>query len=249
MCAIVVEHSIFKEFTIMGWFKRTKQATTAPSTVAVPAALSGEYAIDAAHSSIGFSARHAMVTTVRGQFTEVTGTASFNATDPAKSSAQVVIAAASIDTRSADRDGHLRSEDFFDVEKFPEIRFASTAAALTDANTWTLTGDLTIKDVTKPVSIEFTYTGAAKDPFGNQRVGFEGSVTVNRKDWGLTWNAALETGGVLVSEKVKLEFDVSAIAAAPRTPESKPGNRDPIRGRQGSEMPATRWVVGFLAIG
>jgi polyisoprenoid-binding protein YceI len=200
----------------MGWFNRNKQAaTTTPSPVAVPTALSGVYAIDASHSNIGFSARHAMVTTVRGQFSEVTGTANFDPTTPAASSAEVVIAAASIDTRSADRDGHLRSEDFFDVEKFPEIRFVSTAAALTDADTWTLTGDLTIKDVTKSVTIDFTYTGAATDPFGNQRVGFEGSVTVNRKDWGLSWNAALETGGVLVSEKVKLEFDISAIAAVP----------------------------------
>jgi len=198
----------------MGWFTRTKQvAPKAPSTVVVTSALQGEYDIDASHSSIGFSARHAMVTTVRGQFTEVTGRASFDAGNPAASSAEVVIQAASIDTRSADRDGHLRSGDFFDVETYPEIRFASTAAALKDADTWTLTGDLTIKDVTRPVSIDFTYTGAATDPFGNQRVGFEGSVTVNRKDWGLSWNAALETGGVLVSEKVKLEFDVSAIAA------------------------------------
>jgi len=201
----------------MGLFTRMKQSahkaqTGAPSTVAVTSPLSGTYAIDASHSSIGFSARHAMVTTVRGQFTDVSGTANFVAGNPSASSAALVIKAASIDTRSADRDGHLRSGDFFDVETYPEIRFTSTAAALKDADTWTLTGDLTIKDVTRPVTIDFTHTGSATDPFGNQRVGFEGSVSVNRKDWGLTWNAALETGGVLVSEKVKLEFDVSAIA-------------------------------------
>lgn len=200
----------------MGLFTRTKRsAHQASSTLAGTSSLSGTYAIDAAHSSIGFSARHAMVTTVRGQFTDVTGTASFVAGNPSASSADLVIQAASIDTRSGDRDAHLRSGDFFDVETFPEIRFTSTSAALKDADVWTLTGDLTIKDVTRPVTIDFTHAGSATDPFGNQRIGFEGSVTVNRKDWGLTWNAALETGGVLVSEKVKLEFDVSAIAAVP----------------------------------
>jgi polyisoprenoid-binding protein YceI len=110
----------------------------------------------------------------------------------------------------ADRDGHLASPDFFDVEKFPELTFASTAVER-DGATWTITGDLTIKDVTRPITIEFEETGSARDPFGNLRVGFEGSTSISRKDWGLTWNAALETGGVLVSDKVKLEFDVSAI--------------------------------------
>jgi len=196
----------------MGLFNRTTSATPAASAPAAVSTLSGDYAIDAAHSRIGFSARHAMVTTVRGQFDSFEGTASFDAENPAASSAQIVIQAASIDTHQVDRDGHLRSGDFFDVETYPEIRFASTSARLLGSGTWALTGDLTIKDVTKPVTIEFEHTGEATDPFGNQRIGFEGSVSVNRKDWGLTWNAALETGGVLVSEKVKLEFDVSAIA-------------------------------------
>jgi polyisoprenoid-binding protein YceI len=198
----------------MGLFSRSATATATPTTASVApvSSLDGDYTIDAAHSRVGFSARHAMVTTVRGQFNEFEGTAHFDAANPAASSAQLVIQAGSIDTHQADRDGHLRSADFFDAETYPEIRFRSTAARLVDADTWELTGDLTIKDVSKPVTIVFEHTGAATDPFGNQRIGFEGSVTVNRKDWDLTWNAALETGGVLVSEKVKLEFDVSAIA-------------------------------------
>lgn len=201
----------------MGLFNRSTATADAPvATEATQAteALSGTYTIDAAHSRIGFSARHAMVTTVRGQFDEFEGSATFDAEDPSKSSAQVVIKAASIDTHQADRDAHLRSDDFFAVETYPEIRFVSTAAKKIDDTNWELTGDLTIKDVTKPVTIEFEQTGSARDPFGNMRVGFEGETTINRKDWGLTWNAALETGGVLVSEKVKLEFDISAIAAS-----------------------------------
>jgi polyisoprenoid-binding protein YceI len=176
--------------------------------------VAGEYTLDVTHTRIGFSARHAMVTTVRGQFGDFEGSARISTADPASSSASVTIRTGSVTTGQEDRDGHLRSGDFFDVETYPEIRFVSTGVARKGAETWTVTGDLTIKDVTKPVNIDFELTGSARDPFGNLRVGFEGSTTVNRKDWGLTWNAALETGGVLVSEKVKLEFDVSAIAAA-----------------------------------
>jgi polyisoprenoid-binding protein YceI len=196
----------------MGLFNRKTSTATIPAPVAATSSLSGDYVIDASHTRIGFSARHAMVTTVRGQFGEFEGTAHFDAADPAASSAQIVIKTASIDTGSADRDGHLRSADFFDVETYPEIRFVSTSAKLVDTDTWRLKGELTIKDVTRPVTIEFEHTGEATDPFGNRRIGFEGSVSVDRKDWALTWNAALETGGVLVSEKVKLQFDVSAIA-------------------------------------
>jgi len=176
--------------------------------------IAGDYTLDAGHTRIGFSARHAMVTKVRGQFADFEGTVHLDTANPAASRAEVVIRTASISTGQEDRDGHLRSEDFFAVEQFPEIRFVSTGVARKDADTWTVTGDLTIKDVTKPVSIDFEATGSARDPFGNLRVGFEGATTVNRKDWGLTWNAALETGGVLVSEKIKLEFDVSAIQVA-----------------------------------
>jgi polyisoprenoid-binding protein YceI len=172
--------------------------------------ISGDYALDAAHTRIGFSARHAMVTTVRGQFKEFEGSAHIDAANPSASSVTVTIKTASIDTGVADRDAHLRSADFFDAESNPEITFVSTGVSR-DGDDWTITGDLTIKGIAKPVTVEFESTGSARDPFGNLRVGFEGGTTLNRKDWGLTWNAALETGGVLVSEKVKLEFDVSAI--------------------------------------
>ncbi|HYH35358.1 MAG TPA: YceI family protein [Nocardioides sp.] len=175
--------------------------------------ITGDYVLDVSHSRLGFTARHAMVTKVRGQFGEFEGKAHVDAADPAASSVELTINPASISTGSADRDGHLRSPDFFDVEQYPTWTFRSTEV-VRDGETWTVTGDLTIKDVTKSVSIDFEQTGSAVDPFGNTRVGFEGELTVNRKDWGLTWNAALETGGVLVSEKVKLEFDVSAIKSA-----------------------------------
>ncbi len=172
------------------------------------------YAIDPTHSRVGFVARHAMVTKVRGSFNEFEGSGYFDAENPANSRLALTIQAASIDTRNADRDGHLKSNDFFDMENHPEITFASTAVEQVDAENYRVTGDLTIKGVTKPVTIDFEYTGSATDPFGNARVGFEGSVVVNRKDWGVNFNAPLEAGGVLVSEKITLEFDISAIKSA-----------------------------------
>ena len=129
-----------------------------------------------------------------------------DAEHPENSSLSLTIKAASIDTRNADRDGHLRSNDFFDMETYPTITFTSTAVEKTGDDTYRVTGDLTIKDVTKPVSVDFEYMGTAKDPFGNERLGLEGTTTINRKDWGVNWNAALDTGGVLVSEKVTLVF-------------------------------------------
>jgi polyisoprenoid-binding protein YceI len=175
--------------------------------------ITGDYTLDVSHSRLGFVARHAMVTKVRGQFGAFTGTARIDEATPSASKVDLSIDVSSIETGSADRDGHLKSGDFFDAETYPTITFTSTKVER-DGDDWNITGDLTIKDVTKPVTIEFEQTGSAVDPFGNTRVGFEGDVTVNRKDWGLTWNAALETGGVLVSEKIKLEFDVSAIRNA-----------------------------------
>ena len=175
--------------------------------------ITGDYTLDVSHSRLGFVARHAMVTKVRGQFGAFTGTAHIDETTPADSKVDLSIDVTSVETGSADRDGHLTSGDFFDTETYPSITFTSTDVARNGSD-WTITGDLTIKDVTKPVTIEFEQTGSAQDPFGNVRVGFEGETTINRKDWGLTWNAALETGGVLVSEKIKLEFDISAIRNA-----------------------------------
>jgi polyisoprenoid-binding protein YceI len=175
--------------------------------------ISGDYAIDPTHTRLGFSTRHAMVTTVRGQFTEFSGTAHVDAANPADSHVALTIQTASVDTGVADRDGHLRSADFFDADNNKEITFSSTKVER-DGDDWVVTGDLTIKGETKPITIDFEPTGSARDPFGNLRIGFEGGTSINRKDWGLTWNAALETGGVLVSEKIKLEFDISAIQNA-----------------------------------
>ena len=186
---------------------------SAPVAVAERDALTGDYTIDPSHSRLGFSARHAMVTTVRGQFSDFEGIAHVDAENPAASTVSLTIRPASISTGTADRDGHLVSADFFDVENHPAITFTSTKVEREGAE-WTITGDLTIKGVTKPVTIPFEETGTAIDPFGNTRVGFEGATTINRKDWDLSWNAALETGGVLVSEKIKLELDISAIKNA-----------------------------------
>ena len=175
--------------------------------------ITGDYTIDPTHTRLGFVTRHAMVTKVRGQFGAFTGTARIDEADPSASKVELSIDVTSVETGSADRDGHLKSADFFDAETYPAITFSSTEVSRSGSD-WTITGDLTIKDVTKPVTIEFEQTGSARDPFGNLRVGFEGETTINRKDWGLTWDAALETGGVLVSEKIKLEFDISAIKNA-----------------------------------
>jgi polyisoprenoid-binding protein YceI len=185
--------------------------TTAPATLAD---LAGTWTIDASHTQIGFVARHAMVTKVRGAFNEFEGSAVVDVEDFTKSTAALTIKAASIDTRNEQRDGHLRSNDFLAMDQFPEITFVSTGVTQTGPTGLELTGDLTIKGVTRAVTVPFEFEGLATDPFGNQRAGFEGAVTINRKDYGITWNAALETGGVLVSDKIVLEFEVSAIKNA-----------------------------------
>ena len=170
----------------------------------------GTFNIDPSHSRVGFSARHAMVTKVRGSFNDYTGAA---VVADGVASINIEINVASVDTRSADRDGHLQSADFFDVANFPKITFASTSVKDAGSDKLSVEGNLTIKDVTKPLTIEFEYSGTATDPFGNARFGFEGAAEINRKDFGLTWNAALETGGILVSENIKLEFEISTISA------------------------------------
>jgi polyisoprenoid-binding protein YceI len=173
--------------------------------------LTGDYTIDPTHSRLGFVARHAMVTKVRGSFNDFTGTARIDGDDPAQSSVTVNVKVDSIDTRNADRDAHLRTNDFLQIDEYPAITFTSTAIAPTGEGGFDVTGDLTIKGVTRSVTIPFDYEGTAQDPFGNTRIGLEGSTTINRRDFGITWNAALETGGVLVSDKVVLEFEISAI--------------------------------------
>lgn len=175
--------------------------------------LTGDYTLDVAHTRLGFVARHAMVTKVRGSFAEFAGSAHLDFQDPTASSAVLTIQVQSISTGQGQRDEHLRTSDFFDAPTFPEMSFTSTKAEV-DGETYRLIGDLTIKDVTKPVAVDFEFTGAAKDPYGNIRAGFDGRTVIKRSDWGISWNAALETGGVMVSDKITLEFDVSAIKNA-----------------------------------
>ncbi|WP_046729243.1 YceI family protein [Streptomyces humi] len=198
----------------MGIFGRKSDDTTEAGAGADLAALTGDYTIDPAHSTLGFVARHAMVTNVKGSFQEFEGTLHLDGSDPAKSTASLDIQMASITTGSPDRDGHLKSADFFKTDEFPTMTFRSTKAEALGDEDYRITGDLTILGVTKPVTIDLEFNGAAKDPFGNERVGFEGKAEIKRSDWGVTWNAALETGGVLVSDKIKLNFDISAIKNA-----------------------------------
>ena len=178
------------------------------------AELTGDYTIDTAHSRVGFVARHAMVTKVRGSFNDWEGAAHIDGENPANSWARVTIQTKSIDTRNSQRDEHLRSNDFLSMDDHSEITFVSTAVEPLGEDHFKVTGDLTIRGVTRPVTVDFEYTGTATDPIGNTRIGLGGSVVLNRKDFGVTWNAALEGGGVLVSEKVTLQIDVSAIKNA-----------------------------------
>ncbi|BFO15604.1 YceI family protein [Streptomyces sp. KM77-8] len=202
----------------MGIFGRKNNGTPAATTNAAVnpdlAALTGEYTIDPSHSTIGFVARHAMVTNVKGSFQEFTGALRLDGAAPAKSTATIDVVMDSITTGNADRDGHLKSADFFKTDEFPAMTFRTTKAEALGGDDYRITGDLTILGTTKPLTIDLEFNGAATDPFGNQRVGFEGKAEILRSDWGLTWNAALETGGVLVSDKIKLNFDISAIRNA-----------------------------------
>ncbi|MEU6573815.1 YceI family protein [Streptomyces sp. NPDC046805] len=204
----------------MGIFGRkntdeTTPATSAPAAVnAGLAALSGDYTIDPSHTTLGFVARHAMVTNVKGAFLDFSGTLHLDGGDPARSTASVDVKMDSIDTGNADRDKHLQSADFFKTDEFPMMTFRSTKAEALGGDDFRITGDLSIMGVTKPITINLEFNGSAKDPFGNERVGFEGKAELLRSEWGLTWNAALETGGVLVSDKIKLNFDISAIKNA-----------------------------------
>jgi polyisoprenoid-binding protein YceI len=187
----------------------TSHAATHAATPADTA--TGTYTIDPAHSRVGFVARHAMITKVRGSFNEFAGAGYFNAENPAESNLALTIEVASVDTRNADRDAHLRNNDFFDAPSFPQITFVSTSVESIDADNVKVTGDLTIKGVTLPVTVDFEVVGTATDPFGNNRLGLEGNAVINRKDWGISFNAVLDAGGVMVSEKITLEFEVSAI--------------------------------------
>jgi len=167
------------------------------------------YQIDRAHSEAAFQVRH-LITRVRGRFAEFDGTITFAPDAPADSSVSFAIQTKSIDTNQAQRDEHLRSADFFDVEKFPVLSFKSTAVAARGDNQFDVTGELTIRDVTKTIVLPVTYLGGAKDPWGNDKVAFEAEITLNRKDYGLNWNAALETGGFRVGDDVKVSLSIQA---------------------------------------
>ncbi len=180
-----------------------------------PTGLTGAFALDASHTRIGFSARHAMVTKVRGAFNEVEGTGYLDEAVPSNSHFEVTIRAASIDTRNAGRDAHLRDNDFLATDQYPEITFCSTSVERLGAGHYEVVGDLTIRGTTKPVHIRLELIGSIIDPWGKLRVGFEGEATMNRKEWGVSWNYVLDAGGVMVSDNVNLEFELALVMVEP----------------------------------
>ena len=170
----------------------------------------GTWQIDPTHTTIGFSVRHAMIAKVRGRFTDFAGSFTLDGENPANSSAQLTVLLTSVDTQNDDRDNHLRSAEFFDVESFPEMTFISTGVEA-KGNDFVVTGQLSVHGVTKSVPVKFELVGISQDPWGNTRIGFEGEAEINRRDFGLEWNVALDTGGVLVSENIKINLDVEAV--------------------------------------
>ncbi|GBC77504.1 Protein YceI [bacterium HR08] len=185
--------------------------------LAVPARSADEFVIDPVHSSIEFSVRHMMVTNVRGRFREFSGTIFYDEKDITKSSVRVTIKTASIDTGNADRDNHLRSPDFFDAAKYPEITFASTRIEKRGAE-YVCIGTLTIRGVSREVAIPFRVLGVVRDQRGNTRLGVEAGLTINRLDYGVSWSRALEGGGLVVGNEVKIELNVQAIRRAVPAP-------------------------------
>ena len=176
--------------------------------------VAGEYAIDPAHTSVEFIGRHLMITKVRGRFPEVSGTSTID-DEPERSHVEVELNVTSLDTGNPDRDGHLRSPDFFDGEKYPTISFRSTKVEAGTSGTWAVTGDLTVRDVTRPVTLQVDFDGANASPIGDERIAFSAATDVDREDWGLTWNVALETGGVMVSKKIRIEIEVETVRSLP----------------------------------
>jgi polyisoprenoid-binding protein YceI len=174
-----------------------------------PAELTGTWVIDSLHSTIGFAVKHAMVSTTRGHFAGFSGSATIDAANPENSTATLEIDATTITTGNQQRDGHLQSADFWDVENHPKITFQSTSAKL-DGDNLVTTGDLVVRGKSHPVEITWEFNGIAKDPYGTTKAGFEGTSTIKRSDWDLNWNAALETGGFLIADKVKLVLEIEA---------------------------------------
>ncbi|MEU6121359.1 YceI family protein [Streptomyces sp. NPDC047123] len=208
----------------MGIFSRRQTATIEPTPAGGPSGggialdpslgdLTGQWTIDRPHSRIGFSVRHAMVTTVRGAFADYESSLYFDGARPAASRAEIVIRVGSVDTGVEQRDAHLVGADFFDARRFPDMVFRSTAAVHEGGESFRMAGDLTIRDVTRPVELQLDYLGSVVDPFGFERVGFDGTTTIDRTDWGLVYNQRLAAGGTMVSEKVRLQFDISAVRA------------------------------------
>jgi polyisoprenoid-binding protein YceI len=176
-------------------------------------AVATAWKVDSSHSHVEFAVRHLMIATVKGRFGEVNGTLYGDETDLDNASIELTIPVATIDTREAQRDAHLRSADFFEVEKYPEIRFRSRRIAKANVDTFTVDGDLTIRDVTKPVTFTVVAGGRAKDPWGGERVAYSTTAKINRKDFGLHWNQALETGGVVVGDEVKISAELEFVRA------------------------------------
>ena len=169
------------------------------------------WSIDPTHSNVEFAVRHLMITTVKGRFTAVEGTVVLDEANPAASAAEITVQVASVDTREPQRDAHLRSADFFDVEKYPTLTFRSSGARDVTADGFTLDGDLTIHGVTRPVTLEVVHEGRARDPWGGERAGYAATTRIKRSDFGLTWNQLLETGGLAVSDEVKISLDVELV--------------------------------------
>jgi polyisoprenoid-binding protein YceI len=178
------------------------------------------FQIDNAHTQIQFAVRHMMISKVRGEFTKFSGSVELNVEQPERTTVDVAVDLASINTRDAQRDGHLRSADFFDVEKYPAMQFKSTNVQVLNKKQARLTGDLTIRDVTKPLTLDVEFVGSAKSPWGATSYGFAAKAKINREDWGLVWNVALETGGWLVGKDVEIEVDVELVQVAEAQPEA-----------------------------
>lgn len=187
-------------------------AATLAAFVAIPAFAADVYNVDPSHSEVSFQIRH-MVSQVRGRFNDFKGTVNLDPANLAKSSVEFRVKAASIDTASPDRDKHLRAADFFDVEKYPEITFKSTSIKSTGKDAYAVTGDFTMRGVTKKITLPVTFLGSANDPWDNVRAGFETGTTLNRKDYGMNWNTALDNGGVILGDDVKIAINLEATKA------------------------------------
>jgi len=187
--------------------------TTAITTATATTAATRTFALDPSHSEVGFQVRH-LLTRVRGRFASFDGTIDYSAERPTESSVRFTVQTASIDTNEPNRDAHLRSADFFEADTYPTMRFESRRIEQSGRDAFIVHGDLTVRDVTRTIALPVTFLGSARDPWGNEKLGFEAETTLNRKDFGLTWNAALETGGFLVGDEVKVSLSLQAAPAA-----------------------------------